>query len=75
MDYLTTLVNKLQIKKHNLVLVSPSMSGNYGLPYVLTHPEMCAGFVPISPAASGIVPPSKVRALQVCQLKLVVKKF
>lgn len=41
------------------------MSGNYALPYILTHPEMMAGFVVISPAASGIVPPSKVRALQV----------
>nr|CAH0104648.1 unnamed protein product [Daphnia galeata] len=41
------------------------MSGNYALPYILTHPEMMAGFVVISPAASGIVPPSKVKALQV----------
>ncbi len=63
------LVKELEIKKGKLILVSPSMSGNYGLPYVLTEPEMCAGLIPISPAASGIVPPSKVRALQVYFLR------
>jgi pimeloyl-ACP methyl ester carboxylesterase len=52
------------------------MSGNYALPYILTHPEMMAGFVVISPAASGIVPPSKVKALQVHMLlKELKKKF
>lgn len=64
-DYATTLVKELQLQKKQIILVSPSMSGNYALPYILTHPEMMAGFVVISPAASGIVPPSKVRALQV----------
>lgn len=64
-DYMVHLVKELEIPKGKLVLVFPSMSGNYGLPYVLTEPEMCAGVIPISPAASGIVPPSKVRALQV----------
>lgn len=63
---MTTLMKELELKEKQIVLVSPSMSGNYALPYILTHPEMVAGFVAISPAASGIVPPSKVKALQVC---------
>lgn len=67
-DYMTTLMKELQLKEKQIVLVSPSMSGNYALPYILTHPEMVAGFVVISPAASGIVPPSKVKALQVLVL-------
>lgn len=65
-EYLSRLVEKLKLKQ--MIMVSPSMSGNYGLPYVLSYPELIAGFVPIAPAATGIVPPSKVRALQVCTI-------
>jgi pimeloyl-ACP methyl ester carboxylesterase len=32
------------------VLVSPSMSGRFSLPYVAAHPEGLAGFVPVAPA-------------------------
>ena len=71
MDYLATLVNELNIEKHKLVLVSPSMSGAYALPYVLKHPEMFAGFVPIAPVGSGL-PHNDLRALQVlCDLNAI----
>lgn len=63
MEYLTELVKQLEVK--NMIMVSPSMSGNFGLPFVLTYPELIAGFVPIAPAATGIVPPSKVRSFKV----------
>lgn len=74
-EYFTLLSRALNLDK--AILVSPSMSGHYALPFVLTHPEMFAGLVPIAPAASGIVPPSRLRALQVVlalvlNLKLVI---
>lgn len=62
-DFLTQFVSQVQLS--NVILVSPSMSGSYSLPYVLTHAQNVAGYVPIAPTATGIVPPSKVRALQV----------
>lgn len=36
------------------ILVSPSMSGIYSLPLVVTYPDRLAGFVPLAPI--GIVP-------------------
>jgi hypothetical protein len=44
---------------------SAMLTGNYALPYILTHPEMCGGLVAVAPAASGIVPQSRLKALQV----------
>jgi len=37
----------------DVVLVSPSMSGSYSLPWLATNPGSAAGFVPIAPVGIG----------------------
>ena len=32
-----------------VIIVSPSMSGGFSLPFVATHPERVVGFVPVAP--------------------------
>ncbi|NET62146.1 MAG: alpha/beta hydrolase [Symploca sp. SIO2E6] len=46
-DFLLALIDGLNL---NLpILVSPSMSGNYSLPFIANHAERLAGFVPVAP--------------------------
>ncbi|XP_070558492.1 putative protein-lysine deacylase ABHD14B isoform X2 [Ptychodera flava] len=35
------------------VIVSPSMSGQYSLPFLFKHPELVRGFVPVAPVGTG----------------------
>ena len=61
--FLTDFNDKAKLKK--IILVTPSMSGSYALPWMLTSPELFAGVVAIAPTSSGIVPQSRLRAFQV----------
>lgn len=45
---LLDVVEKLDLKS-SLVIVSPSMSGMYSLPFLVEHPERVKGYVPIAP--------------------------
>ncbi|MBZ8179304.1 alpha/beta hydrolase [Oscillatoria salina IIICB1] len=48
-NFLLKLFQELSI---NLpVLISPSMSGGYSLPFVVNYPEKLSGFVPIAPVS------------------------
>jgi len=47
-DFLAALVEALELDPP--VVVSPSMSGVFSLPFVLDHPERVAAFVPVAPA-------------------------
>ncbi|MEC4985613.1 MAG: alpha/beta hydrolase [Oscillatoria sp. PMC 1068.18] len=48
-DFLLKLLQELKI---NLpVLISPSMSGGYSLPFLVNYPEKLSGFVAIAPVA------------------------
>ena len=51
LDFLLELLEHLPLDKP--ILVSPSLSGMYSLPFVATHPEKLAGFVPVAPVGIG----------------------
>jgi len=40
-----------ELKIDNPMIVSPSMSGGYSLPFITDHPDRVAGFVAVSPVA------------------------
>ncbi|MFB2968183.1 alpha/beta fold hydrolase [Aerosakkonema sp. BLCC-F183] len=46
-EFLLELIEVLKLNKP--VLISPSMSGNYSLPFVVNHSEKLSGFVPVAP--------------------------
>ena len=47
MDQLVTYIGA------DVILVSPSMSGGYSLPWLMTNPAGAAGFVPVAPVGIG----------------------
>ena len=50
-EFLHSLIVKMKLER--LVLVAPSMSGSYALPFIIKHvgdPNLIRGFVPIAPA-------------------------
>lgn len=47
------------------VLVSPSMSGRFALPFLLEHGDQLAGFVPIAPVGTKDYPAEQYRRVQV----------
>ena len=46
-EFLRELIEELNLQKP--ILVSPSMSGGYSLPFIVKYPEKLSGFVPIAP--------------------------
>ncbi|MBD2185449.1 alpha/beta hydrolase [Planktothrix sp. FACHB-1355] len=46
-EFLLEVIEVLNLNKP--VLISPSMSGNYSLPFVVNHSEKLSGFVPVAP--------------------------
>lgn len=48
-ELLPRLLDALDLE--SAIVVSPSMSGRFSLPFVLDHPERVAGFVPVAPAS------------------------
>lgn len=49
-DFLLHTMKTLEIK--NPVLISPSMSGHFSLPFLMQHSEKIKGFVPIAPTGT-----------------------
>lgn len=47
------------------VLISPSMSGRFSLPFLLAHGDRLAGFVPIAPVGTKDFTAEQYRAVQV----------
>ena len=61
------LMAATQLDQQKIVLVAPSMSGKYALPYMLTKPNPVAGFVGLAPVGTDILVKRKMRALQVVE--------
>ena len=66
-EFLGALLDALALER--VVIVSPSMSGCFSLPFVAASPERVAGYVPVAPACAdqvaGFRGPSPVPALVV----------
>ncbi len=58
--FLHILIEKLNLK--NPVIVSPSYSGRYSLPYLVKFGDEMAGYIPISPVGNLVIPPEKCMA-------------
>ena len=41
------------LKLHDPVIVSPSMSGKFSLPFLMEYPEKVKGFIPVAPVGTG----------------------
>ena len=39
--------------ENSAVIISPSMSGSYSLPFLIEHPEKVKAFIPIAPVKTG----------------------
>nr|CAD7459944.1 unnamed protein product [Timema tahoe] len=53
--FISYLVEHLSLADIPLVIVSPSMSGEYSVPFVTSHWQSLAGYIPVAPVASGSV--------------------
>ena len=47
-DFLLNIIRALEIGDA-LVIISPSMSGYFSLPFLVAHPKKVKGYIPISP--------------------------
>lgn len=47
------------------VLISPSMSGHYAVPFLMKHSDKLRGFVPIAPVGTRTFTPLQYQAIQV----------
>lgn len=50
-EYLRSLLVQLDANKP--IMVSPSMSGGFSIPFFIQNPEGLAGFVPVAPVGTG----------------------
>lgn len=63
-QFMNELLDALETGR--VVLVSPSMSGRYALPYAMEHPGRLAGLVAIAPVgADALAPPAPARNIKV----------
>ncbi|XP_007888695.1 protein ABHD14B [Callorhinchus milii] len=51
-----------------VVLISPSMSGMYSLPFVFEYPSMVKAFIPVAPICTNMFTPEQYASLQVPSL-------
>lgn len=63
LKYMTLLMSKLNLTR--VLMIAPSMSGLFALPYIVKEPSIFAGFLPVAPAGTGIIPQNKLENVQV----------
>ncbi|KAF4521146.1 hypothetical protein B566_EDAN012912 [Ephemera danica] len=61
-EFLSKLISSLGLEQP--VIVSPSMSGSYSLPFLPLHPEQLSGFVAVAPTSTNIVPQEVLATVQ-----------
>ncbi|XP_053629167.1 putative protein-lysine deacylase ABHD14B isoform X2 [Cherax quadricarinatus] len=54
-DYLHTFMTSLRITQ--VILVSPSMSGRFSIPFIMKYPEDLGGYVPVAPVSTSLIVP------------------
>lgn len=54
LTFMEDLVTVLKLDSSPFILVSPSMSGKYSLPYLVAHPEKVKGYVPVAPGGTEV---------------------
>lgn len=59
--FLEQLMYALSFKPQGTVIVSPSMSGSFSIPFLNKHPNLLKGYVPVAPVGADLLksPPSK----------------
>lgn len=52
-SFLSGLIDTLELLSGgSIVIISPSMSGRFSLPFLISHPENVKGYVPVAPVAT-----------------------
>lgn len=54
-DFLQSLLSSLKVS--HPVLVSPSMSGGFSIPFILKYPQGVSGYVPVAPVSTSQIVP------------------
>lgn len=62
-NFLHALIQDMNLERP--LLVAPSMSGSYALPFLAAHPDKLSGFVPVAPTSTNIIPQEKLRSIKV----------
>lgn len=64
-----TLVLKLkesfELGDTPVIIISPSMSGKFSIPLLITHPEAFKGYVPVAPVGTNLYKESNYQKVEV----------
>ena len=62
-EFLYSLVTALGLS--HPVIVSPSMSGSFAMPFLVKHSDQLSGFVPVAPTATNTVDQTALATIKV----------
>ncbi|XP_065333344.1 protein ABHD14A-like isoform X2 [Cloeon dipterum] len=67
--FINMLVTALVMEK--LVIISPSMSGSFSMPFLVTYPEKLSGFIPVAPTSTNTVSQESLARITVPTISIV----